>query len=186
VLDAMGNEEWRMGNGLGPTADSRQLMAVQIKWPNDLLIGDRKAAGILCEQVLGGAARNVLIVGAGINVDFDLELLGPEAELRHPATTLAAAFGRTVGVEEVIESVAGRLVEALQAYEREGFSAAMLAELQEHLAYVGAVRTIASPTGSVTGRVVGINGDGQLLLQTDRGMESVVNGEWQMGNKVES
>ena len=101
---------------------------LRIKWPNDLLLDDRKIAGILCERCAAtstsngdGGQRNLLIVGVGVNADFDAQLL--PTQLRHPATTLRTALGRPVSVDGLIEAVARELVAALTALEIEGVTA---------------------------------------------------------------
>lgn len=92
----------------------------QIKWPNDILIDGRKVAGILCEQCVGGPPSQppVLIIGVGVNVDFDAAQLGDD--LRRPATTLSAALGRQIAVDDVIAAVAEALVEAMTRFKFTG------------------------------------------------------------------
>jgi BirA family biotin operon repressor/biotin-[acetyl-CoA-carboxylase] ligase len=46
-------------------------LAARIKWPNDILIGGKKAGGILCELGLAGDKLDYVIVGMGLNVNFD-------------------------------------------------------------------------------------------------------------------
>jgi BirA family biotin operon repressor/biotin-[acetyl-CoA-carboxylase] ligase len=161
---------------------------IKVKWPNDLLIDDRKVAGILCEQFVsssGAAARSVvasrltgvLVVGEGFNVDFDVELLGPQDQLRHPATTLSAAVGRRIGVNSIIESVSRRLVEGLQDYEKLGLSGSVLGELREHLAYVGMLRRWSSSRGVVAGLVLGVDEAGRLLMETEGRVQAIEVGE---------
>ena len=95
--------------GLVRAAEPAEL-PVQLKWPNDLLVGGRKLGGILCETRWQGGKADV-VVGFGINVhrrDFDPDLaalatsldleLGAEAPTRAPL--LAALLG---GLEEVVE-----------------------------------------------------------------------------------
>jgi BirA family biotin operon repressor/biotin-[acetyl-CoA-carboxylase] ligase len=173
VLEVM---EGAVEGGAKPQAGG--AAAVQIKWPNDLLVYDRKVAGILCEQFLSGALGNVLIVGIGVNVDFDLALLGSASELRHPPTTLAAALGRSVSVDDVMVSVSHRIEEAFQEYERHGLDAALLAELRANLAYRGEVRSFSSPKGIVTGRMIGIDDEGRLLLESEGREIKCDLGEW--------
>lgn len=150
---------------------------LHIKWPNDLLAGGRKLAGILCEQRPGaGGATGTLVIGIGVNIDFDDELFPPE--LRPSATTLRAAVGRAPTVEEVIAATAREVAVAMQALEREGLSEAMLTELRGALAYVGEVQVWDSPRGVVTGRVLGLDGVGRLLLETADGTIACESGEF--------
>ena len=87
-------------------------VAVQIKWPNDVLIGGRKACGILCERL-----GEHVIVGIGVNVNqtaFDAALGGR-------ATSLRLAAGRRFAVEAVRDGVLGRLGASLAVWRRDGF-----------------------------------------------------------------
>ncbi len=150
---------------------------LRIKWPNDLLLDDCKIAGILCEHapLARDGAAGALIVGVGVNVDFDPALFPPD--LRHPATTLRAALGHSPSVEEVIAAVAGSLEVVLQAYAATGLDDALRAELADHLAYLGEVRTWLLPTGPIAGRVLGIDDEGRLLLDGPRGIIACDTGE---------
>lgn len=67
----------------------------RLKWPNDVLIGDKKVAGILCESV-GGQPDTIVVVGIGINVNSRAEEL--PRELQSTATTLLAERGAPRGV----------------------------------------------------------------------------------------
>ena len=153
----------------------------QIKWPNDVLIDGAKTAGILCEQTSGsGAGGDFILVGIGVNVAFDLAQLTAPADgeaLRHRATTLKAALGRAIEVEEVIDAVGVQVAAAMEQLEAVGFAGAphgrdggsLLQELRQSLAYVGIERRWLSPKGEVTGRVAGVDDGGRLILGTDAG-----------------
>jgi BirA family transcriptional regulator, biotin operon repressor / biotin---[acetyl-CoA-carboxylase] ligase len=148
----------------------------RIKWPNDVLVADRKVAGILCEQQLRSAAAEAIIIGVGVNVDFDAAEL-PDG-LRHPATTLRSAFGRPFEVSAVVEAVGERLVESLTAYEAAGLNTELLEELRNSLAYVGEVRQWTSPGSQIEGRVVGLDDEGRLVLDTPAGRVAWASGEF--------
>jgi biotin-(acetyl-CoA carboxylase) ligase len=66
--------------------------------------------------------------------------------------------------ERWIDAVAGELELALAAFETAGIDESLHMELQAHLAYLGGVRTWNGPATSVTGRVVGIDKTGRLVL----------------------
>lgn len=138
----------------------------QIKWPNDVLIDNRKVAGILCEQCLPiGGRGGLVIVGVGINVDFDIVQLG--VGLRHEPTTLRAALGRPISVGDAIEAFALRFTEAMTEFESQGLSPTLRDALAANLAYVGAIRSWQTPRGTINGRVMGIDDAGRLLLEVD-------------------
>jgi BirA family biotin operon repressor/biotin-[acetyl-CoA-carboxylase] ligase len=149
---------------------------LRIKWPNDLLLDGLKVAGILCEQLPAAAgAAPVLVIGAGVNVDLDLDPVA--GELRHPATTLSMAVRRAVAVDDCIDALAIELDAALTAFEATGLDEAMLTALRARLAGVGEVRTWNSASGSLTGQIVGLDDAGQLLLEGPAGVVACNAGE---------
>jgi BirA family biotin operon repressor/biotin-[acetyl-CoA-carboxylase] ligase len=175
MLEAVGTVD---GNS---RATPQAAAEITIKWPNDILLQNRKVAGILCEQFLCGPRGSVLIVGIGVNVGFDLALLGPPEALRHPPTTLAAELGRYVDVEHVVACVTRCMETTLEAYEDGGLSSMMLAELRDHLAYVGTLQRWNAPHEAISGRVTGLDDRGRLLLETDQGEVACEVGEWSAG-----
>jgi BirA family biotin operon repressor/biotin-[acetyl-CoA-carboxylase] ligase len=149
---------------------------LRIKWPNDLLLDGLKVVGILCEQFPAATgAPPVLVVGVGVNVDLDLDPVA--GELRHPATTLSMAVRRAVAVDDCIDALATELDEALTVFEATGLDEAMMTKLRERLADVGEVRTWNSASGTLTGRIVGLDDAGQLLLEGPAGVVACNAGE---------
>ncbi len=166
--------------GMPPEAAAFAL-DVRVKWPNDLLINDAKVAGILCEQSVGAQhGGDAIFIGIGVNVEFSQEILDEPASgepLRHRATTLSNAAGRRIEVPEVIERTALEVAAAMEQLEACGFAgtpaegrSSLLDELRDALAYIGEIRRWRSPRGDVTGRVLGIDDDGRLLLEGDAGV----------------
>jgi BirA family biotin operon repressor/biotin-[acetyl-CoA-carboxylase] ligase len=151
-----------------------------IKWPNDVLLDLRKVSGILCESFPGSAAGDklsLLIVGVGVNVDFDAAQLG--VDLRHPAASLRDALGKNVSVEQVVDAVAAELEAALAECETMGLTRGLLEELQSHLAYVGDVITWHGPAGPCAGLVKGVDAVGRLVLEGAAGRVLCETGELQ-------
>jgi BirA family biotin operon repressor/biotin-[acetyl-CoA-carboxylase] ligase len=79
---------------------------VLVKWPNDVVVADRKVAGILVESQVRGAALGAVVVGVGLNVGR-MELPRDVAEL---ATSLAA-----LGVESEREVLLAAILRAIEA-----------------------------------------------------------------------
>ncbi len=83
--------------------DAAGPLNLRVVEPNDLLVGEAKLAGLLCERVAGAT-----LIGVGINVAES-----PAAEtLRRPATSLAAESGRGSGVAAVRRACVERLLAA--------------------------------------------------------------------------
>lgn len=80
---------------------------VRLKWPNDLLLDDRKIAGVLSEVVRGPERRTWLLIGFGLNANFSANEL--PTTVRSSATTLAAHGIRT-DVDALAAALAARLL----------------------------------------------------------------------------
>lgn len=132
----------------------------QLKWPNDVLIGGRKVAGILVE---GRPQECWAVVGVGLNV-----AVRPEdfpAELRGQATTLGLA---TSAIEPTLELLLGALARWLAAG-----SLQVLAAVRERDALRGRAVRWAQGTGTADG----IDDDGRLRVLTSDGEMSLAAGE---------
>lgn len=77
--------------------ESYELKKVSIKWPNDVLIDDKKVCGILLE----GQLPNYLVIGVGLNVN---QKEFPN-NLRRPATSLANELNKEIDIEELKEKL---------------------------------------------------------------------------------
>lgn len=138
----------------------------RLKWPNDVLAGGRKLAGVLCEM-RRLASGDAIVVGLGVNVlqrreDF------PEA-LRDSAVSLALA-GSDAGVEDAAAAVCGafeRRLAQLRAGGREG----VLAEWSARAAFWGEPVSVRGPAGEVSGIAQRLDASGALVLRLENGAE---------------
>ncbi|MGH7273177.1 MAG: biotin--[acetyl-CoA-carboxylase] ligase, partial [Nitrospiria bacterium] len=89
-----------------------------IKWPNDILIHDRKVSGILTELGVVKDQVNYLVIGIGINVNLDPEAL-PD-EIRATATSLMAEAGQEVDRNELMATLCNKLEERYLRFLSEG------------------------------------------------------------------
>ena len=125
---------------------------VRIKWPNDLMLGERKLGGILCEARWTGDQLGWIVIGLGINVQN-----APAGGLRDTAVSLAAA-GSPLRAGDLVTPMtaalrrAGSLVGALDPAERLAFAA------RDWLAG----RTLAAP---VAGTADGVTEAGALRIR---------------------
>ena len=84
---------------------------VSIKWPNDVLIGDKKVCGILLE----GQVPEYLVVGVGLNVN---QKTFPEG-LRRPATSLSLELTKNVNIDELKERLFKSIVNSFSSLKTE-------------------------------------------------------------------
>jgi BirA family transcriptional regulator, biotin operon repressor / biotin---[acetyl-CoA-carboxylase] ligase len=137
----------------------------RLKWPNDVLVGDAKVAGILVEIIEDNAA----IVGVGLNI-----AQAPEAA-SYPVTCLHDA-GATVSADAALTHLLAALEQHLARWTEHGFAWSREAWLARGPSRGDLVRVrIGARTD--TGRFAGLDADGALLLAEDGALRRVVAGE---------
>ncbi len=151
--------------------------AVQLKWPNDLLLDGRKLGGVLAELATDAAGATSLVLGVGINLWCDpaqrAEIGRPVAALteRCAADTLAAQR------EVWLARLAQALLHALARFEGEGF-VPFHARYTQRLAWLGEeVELIEQQTRLARGRLRGVDGGGRVLVEVDGRLRAGVAGE---------
>lgn len=140
-------------------------VSVRIKWPNDILIGQAKVAGILAEQ-----RRDAVVLGIGINVNQSADELPAGARLQ--PTSLRVAGGRGVDRAKLLVELVHDLEIAYRAWSTDGLST-VADELSERDVLRGRPLRI----GDVHGVGAGMDSGGALLVNTPDGRQSVVAGE---------
>ncbi|NOZ77144.1 MAG: biotin--[acetyl-CoA-carboxylase] ligase [Euryarchaeota archaeon] len=151
-------------------------LEVGIKWPNDILIGERKVAGILTEAEMDSERVHFAVMGMGINANFDpAEVFPPEVAAG--ATSLMVETGREVDlpglVMRVIQELDAVYLDMLDAGPR-----GLLEEWKELASTLGREVRVRTMKGSIEGRAVDITPDGALLLRMGDGrVVKVVAGE---------
>lgn len=85
---------------------------VQLKWPNDIYVGDRKLGGILIENAFRGQAIERMIVGVGINVNQDRFV----SDAPNPVS-LTQLTGRTYDLEQMLTVLSSAVLHAVDCYD---------------------------------------------------------------------
>ena len=134
-----------------------------IKWPNDVLIGTKKLAGILTELHAEVDRVRFCVVGIGLNVNTPLNLLPPHStSLKHEA---GENFSRVELVQEILRSLErwyGRL--------KENGSAVIISRWTELAQTLGRRVRIVDAHGATEGEAVGLDATGGLMIRNDAGL----------------
>jgi len=146
--------------------------AVEIKWPNDVLLGGLKTSGILME--LGAEATRVshLVLGIGVNLNVVRESL-PDA-FRHRATSLASHSGHNIDRLAFTQRLYNRLERVLDTCAASGFET-VRPEFEARFRMAGRRICVVALAGTeMQGIALGIDADGALRLRLDDGEETRV------------
>ena len=95
--------------------------AVEIKWPNDVLIHRRKTSGILMESSAEGTRMAFAVLGIGVNLNVDREIF-PD-EFRHLATSLSSELGHAVDRIDFTRRLFENLEQQIDLHTAQGFEA---------------------------------------------------------------
>jgi BirA family transcriptional regulator, biotin operon repressor / biotin---[acetyl-CoA-carboxylase] ligase len=139
-----------------------------LKWPNDLLLGGKKLAGILIELQPG--APHVAVIGIGLNLRLP-ETLPPEVRAE------AAALGVLVDANLLLAALLGELLAVLETFAIAGFPAMQNAWMAQHAFQDAPVSLLSDFAPPRAGICRGVDADGALLFEENGRVERVLSGE---------
>ncbi len=148
----------------------------EIKWPNDVLIGGKKVAGLLNEMSAETDGINFVVLGIGVNLNMTEDQL-PD-NLRYPATSLLIESGLHTGRLPFVVTMLNELDKLYTDFLLHGFGP--VREEWQKRCNANGRRILVSDAGieQTSGMFAGIDGDGALLLRSDDGLvERIVNGD---------
>lgn len=141
-------------------------LATEIKWPNDVLIGGRKVAGILTEISTEMDSVHHIIIGIGINVNSRNESF-PE-EIRDRATSLSIESGRHYSRVVLIRAVLERFEDIYNTFRIGGFRRT-LREWNKRADIIGRSVEVSTVNTVYKGEVTDIDAEGGLIVRDSRG-----------------
>ncbi len=138
---------------------------VQIKWPNDLVLGGRKLAGILTELNTEVDYINYVVVGIGINVNSPSF---PE-EISSTAVSLAMAAGKTFSRGELAACCMKHFEACYDKFLEKESLEDLKEEYERCLVNIGRQVRVLDPGKEYTGTALGIDQEGELLVERENG-----------------
>ena len=142
--------------------------APELKWPNDLIVGTRKLAGILAEGLAVGTPAQAVIIGVGINVKPSAY----PADVASRAASIEGELGRAVDSEALLQSVLAHLCEALA--QLDASPGDILRSWRAGSPCATGTRVERDGRSGVT---AGVDEGGALLVKTAAGIERIIAGE---------
>jgi BirA family biotin operon repressor/biotin-[acetyl-CoA-carboxylase] ligase len=163
--------------GLAAAEVLRELygLKAETKWPNDVLVNGRKVCGILTEMNTTDETVNYVIVGVGVNANFDVKKTFPE-DLKTVATSLENELGRKVKLEELFKALLEKLENVYGLFLEEGFGP-VLEKWKMYAGFLNCQVEVASGTEKWVGVASDVENDGSLILRLKDGTVKRVFGD---------
>ncbi|MDA1372438.1 MAG: biotin--[acetyl-CoA-carboxylase] ligase [Proteobacteria bacterium] len=156
-------------------AETLGASGLQLKWPNDVLVGRNKLAGILLELQTADSEK-YLVIGIGLNLALSTEA---RALINQPVTDLATVLIKQGGRPDasvVAVEIVNQLIINIIRFEEQGFSPFMKM-WNFHDKYLNHVVVIQAGNSRTTGKSLGVDENAALILQTASGRELITGGE---------
>ncbi len=141
-------------------------LEVSLKWPNDILVGERKLGGILSETVSRNGSL-LAVIGVGINQNVKREDL--PAELYDTTTTILSEIGRETSRENLISAIISGIDSRLGQVESDSSFSSILDEWTGYSSTIGRSVHIRDGSEITEGIALGIGPDGSLEVEDSNG-----------------
>lgn len=146
----------------------------KLKWPNDILINQKKLAGILIELQGDMEGPSTAVIGVGINLQLPESVL---QKIDQPATDLHQILAHTTNPNSVMAILLKHLVDVLFKFESTGFDELRDEWAKHHAYHQQAVRMLMPDGSEVNGVVQAISENGSLIVETANGLQKFMSGE---------
>lgn len=148
------------------------LEGLGLKWPNDVLVGDKKIAGILLEVVGDLTDACQVVIGIGVNVN----MCATTEVIDQAWTSVRAETGSWTDRSALLEILQKQLAIHLQRHADAGF-AGLMTEWNQHDAYAGRLVVLNSGVENVRGIASGVNASGALQITASGVVHCYTGGE---------
>ena len=136
-----------------------------IKWPNDIVVNNKKICGILTEMSVEMDYIDYVIVGIGINVNQ----IGFDKEIENIASSIKAESGAELSRSRLIAEIMNEFERLLAIFEKDGNLESLKESYNSHLISLNKDVKILDPKGEYEAVSLGIDEMGELLVKTKEG-----------------
>ena len=145
---------------------------IECKWPNDLLLHEKKCCGILLESSSTSRRLDYAVIGIGLNVNQAKF----EPGLKRTATSLRLESGKTIDRKKLFQHILQNL-DGLYSKVKEGDFNRVKQEWLSRTSMIGKVVTVEHEKFATRGIVHSINDDGGVVLKTSTGLQTFFAGD---------
>jgi BirA family biotin operon repressor/biotin-[acetyl-CoA-carboxylase] ligase len=162
------------GLAVAETVDALIPVNARLKWPNDVFIGELKVSGVLMQARAVGGSTEFVNLGIGINVLTKID------QLPVGATSLKAASGRDIPIDDVERTLMERLTEWYSAFLASRGNVPLTGWIDRAI-YLGEQVEIEQNGAVLAGIFGGVSPQGALILETPDGAREIVAGDLTRG-----
>lgn len=134
---------------------------VQLKWPNDVVVGEEKLAGVLIESQGDMLGPTAVVIGIGVNVKLPARL---QTAIDQPATDLQRLAGEIISRNQLLAAILQQLVVVLDEFQVTGFPAFKKEWIAAHALHGKPVRVHSAGGKAMDAVVRGVGDDGSLIV----------------------
>jgi BirA family biotin operon repressor/biotin-[acetyl-CoA-carboxylase] ligase len=156
---------------LAETVQSFLSYPPEIKWPNDILVGGKKLAGILTESSCEPGRLHFVILGIGVNLNVSRDLM--PSSIQNLATSLMMLTHKPVDRSEFARRLIQNLDQCYGNLENGDF-AHIARRWESFFSLKGQRVRVEMSDQQVFGKAIGIDGDGALILENGRGCRNKI------------
>ncbi|MBS3135779.1 biotin--[acetyl-CoA-carboxylase] ligase [Candidatus Woesearchaeota archaeon] len=139
----------------------------EIKWPNDLVYKGEKLCGILTEIHSSGNTVKKVIVGIGLNVNNDAPSGG---------VSLKEIMGHEINIDELLRKIVENFIKISKLS-----ISSIIAMYRKKCSMLGKMVTASTLEGTFYGKAAGIDDEGNLILETNKGVKKLTEGDATLG-----
>jgi BirA family biotin operon repressor/biotin-[acetyl-CoA-carboxylase] ligase len=147
---------------------------ILLKWPNDVMKDGRKIAGILTTSSIKGRDIEYVIVGIGINLNTRIEDL-PD-DIRSIAGSVKDADGEDIDPNEFLRDLL-YFLDLQYSQFISGDRESLLDQWSSRSETIGREVTVKTDSGEISGKALGLDQSGALIIRSKKGMERVDSGD---------
>jgi BirA family biotin operon repressor/biotin-[acetyl-CoA-carboxylase] ligase len=164
-----------MSVAVAKTINKLYGLKAEIKWPNDVLVNDKKVCGILTETSTKGNLLNYAAVGVGVNANLSLNNL--PANLRGSSTTLKDELKREIQLETFLRSLLEEIEHYYNLLTQRKFNI-ILSEWKQLSRFLGSYVQITSLDEKIEGWATDIDENGALIIKLqDQTTRKIISGD---------